>query len=148
MFPTIIRRAAQKGAEEIPLIYTNPYKAKRLWPPDFEKMSPKHQFRLERRFRRRSKLQWARPRWTKAVKMFVGDSTTYNGSSHADGGLAVVAVYGVLFLDWDGMGNPEHPPFQTIRTWFFGLTGNIWGRDQVRRRDAPDEASPVSSSGS
>ncbi|TVY13831.1 hypothetical protein LARI1_G008177 [Lachnellula arida] len=136
MFPTIIRRAAQKGAEEIPLIYTNPYKAKRLWPPDFEKMSPKHQFRLERRFRRRSKLQWARPRWTKAVKMV------------QFGSIVFVAVYGVLFLDWDGMGNPEHPPFQTIRTWFFGLTGNIWGRDQVRRRDAPDEASPVSSSDS
>jgi hypothetical protein len=66
MWPTIIRRAAQ---EKIPYIYTNPYKAKRLWPPDFSKISPKHQFRLERRYKRRAKLKWARPRWTKAVKI-------------------------------------------------------------------------------
>jgi len=66
MFPTIIRRTAQQTT---PFIYTNPYKAKRLWPPDFTKLSPKHQFRLERRYKRRAKLKWARPRWTKAVKI-------------------------------------------------------------------------------
>ena len=50
-------------------IYTNPFRAQRLWPPDFSKIDPKHQFRLERRYRRRAKLKWARPRWTKAVKI-------------------------------------------------------------------------------
>ncbi|TVY59602.1 hypothetical protein LSUE1_G008725 [Lachnellula suecica] len=137
MFSTTIRRAAQQEAsKEIPYIYTNTYKAKRLWPPDFTKISPKHQFRLERRFRRRSKLQWARPRWTKAVKMV------------QLGSIVFVAVYGVLFLDWNSQGNPENPPFNGIRTWFFGLTGNIWGRDQVRKPSGPDEASPVASSSS
>jgi hypothetical protein len=66
MLPTIIRRTAQQN---VPYVYTNPYKAKRLWPPDFSKLSPKHQFRLERRYKRRAKLKWERPRWTKAVKM-------------------------------------------------------------------------------
>lgn len=66
MFPTILRRTAQ---EKVPYIFTNPYKAKRLWPPDFTKISPKHQFRLERRYKRRAKLKWARPRWTKGVKL-------------------------------------------------------------------------------
>ncbi|TVY26808.1 hypothetical protein LHYA1_G004804 [Lachnellula hyalina] len=65
-----------------------------------------------------------------------------------EGSEDVVAVYGVLFLDWNTTGNPENPPFHTIRTWFFGLTGNIWGRGQVRQRDEPDEASPVSRSDS
>lgn len=66
MFPTIARRAVQ---ESIPYIHTNPYKAKRLWPPDFTKIPPKHQFRLERKYKRRAKLKWARPRWTKGVKL-------------------------------------------------------------------------------
>ena len=67
MIPTAIRRALQsKPATEI---YTSPYKAKRSWPPDFSKLTPKHQFRLERRYKRRVKLKWARPKWTKAVKL-------------------------------------------------------------------------------
>jgi hypothetical protein len=66
MIPTLIRRAVQP---QLGYIYTNPYKAKRLWPPDFSKMSPKYQLRLEKKYRRRAKLKWARPRWTKAVKI-------------------------------------------------------------------------------
>lgn len=58
-------------ATQVPLLNvdTNPYKAQRTWPPDFSKMDPKHQFRLERRYRRRSKLAWTRPRWNKGVKL-------------------------------------------------------------------------------
>lgn len=72
MFSTLIRRAAQQGAKEaeaIPYIFTNPYKAQRSWPPDFSKLNPKYQFRLERKYKRRAKLKWARPRWTKGVKL-------------------------------------------------------------------------------
>lgn len=47
----------------------NTYKAQKVWPPDFTKLDPKHQFRFERRYRRRAKLKWARPQWTKAVKI-------------------------------------------------------------------------------
>ena len=49
--------------------HANPYKAKRPWPPDFSKLSEKHKFRLEKRYRRRAKLKWARPEWTKSVKL-------------------------------------------------------------------------------
>lgn len=28
---------------------------------------------------------------------------------------SVVAVYGVLFLDWQTQGNPDNPPFQGVR---------------------------------
>lgn len=72
MFSTLARRAAQaatKEAEAIPYIFTNPYKAQRSWPPDFSKLHPKAQFRLERKYKRRAKLKWARPRWTKGVKL-------------------------------------------------------------------------------
>ena len=71
MLSTLVRRSAAAPKFNI---YTNPFKAKRQWPPDFDKISQKHQFRLERRYRRRCKLKWARPRWTKFVKLAQGGS--------------------------------------------------------------------------
>lgn len=68
MLRTLARRAAEPARPAFD-IHSNPYKAKRLWPPDFSKLSPKHQFRLERKFRRRSQLKWARPRWKKFVNL-------------------------------------------------------------------------------
>ncbi|KAF4637501.1 hypothetical protein G7Y89_g587 [Cudoniella acicularis] len=140
MFSTLVRRTAQQKIpqpHDVPFIYTNPYKAKRQWPPDFSKISQKHQFRLERRYRRRSKLKWARPRWTKAVKLA------------QLGSIVFVTFYGVLFLDWNTQGNPDNPPFQGIRNWFFGITGSIWSRDHARRRTSPpDDASPVAGTSS
>jgi len=47
----------------------NPYKAQKTWPPDFSRLNSKHQFRLERKYRRRSKLKFTRPRWVKGVKL-------------------------------------------------------------------------------
>lgn len=68
MLQTLIRRAAETPK---PLFdfERNPYKAKRPWPPDFSKLSSKHQFRFERRYKRRAKLKWARPGWTKFTKL-------------------------------------------------------------------------------
>ncbi|KAI9666953.1 MAG: hypothetical protein M1831_001458 [Alyxoria varia] len=48
---------------------THPFKAKRPWPPDVSQLSPKDQFKLERKYKRRSALKWARPRWMKATKI-------------------------------------------------------------------------------
>ncbi|KAK0117379.1 hypothetical protein ONS96_013209 [Cadophora gregata f. sp. sojae] len=124
---TSILRAAQSPITPPFNIYTNPYKATRLWPPDFSKIDRKHQFRLERKYKRRAKLKWARPRWTKFVKVA------------QMGSIVFIAVYGVLFLDWNSHGNPEHKPFEGIRSWFFGLTDSIWTKDQVRRKPNSEE---------
>lgn len=90
LFASLFRRAPQIR-EHMPVfpysIEQNPYSCKRIWPPDFEKLSPKHKFRLERRYRRRAKLKWARPQWTKFVKLSTWAS------------IAFVCVYGVLFLE-------------------------------------------------
>ncbi|KAM3087413.1 hypothetical protein ACMFMG_001504 [Clarireedia jacksonii] len=100
MFWTIARRAAQQTQHKISFdIYANPYKAKRLWPPDFAKLSQKHQFRLERRYKRRAKLKWARPRWTKGVKIVQLGAITF------------VVVYGVLFADWNKGLASQRTPF-------------------------------------
>lgn len=49
--------------------YYSPYKPKRQWPPDMSKLSHKHQLRLERKYRRRAALKYARPRWVKFTKL-------------------------------------------------------------------------------
>ncbi|OTA38914.1 hypothetical protein BTJ68_01422 [Hortaea werneckii EXF-2000] len=90
IFASLFRRAPQAPANPIHFPYTaatNPFAAKRTWPPDFSKLSKQHQFRLERRYRRRTKLKWARPNWTKAVKL-----TQW-------GTILFVCVYGALYLD-------------------------------------------------
>ncbi|KAI9760753.1 MAG: hypothetical protein M4579_001491 [Chaenotheca gracillima] len=94
MIPTTALLAAIAGQKPGFNIYTNPYKAKKPWPPDFDKISPKHQFRLERRYKRRAKLKWARPTWTKAMKL-----TQY-------GLMASILVYGVLFMEGGKLGTP------------------------------------------
>lgn len=68
MFPTLRLRFQ---ATRTPLLdaLSNPYKAKRPWPPNFSQLSQKHQFQLERRYRRRAKLKWARPGWMKFTKV-------------------------------------------------------------------------------
>ncbi|KIN02653.1 hypothetical protein OIDMADRAFT_119119 [Oidiodendron maius Zn] len=122
MLPTLARRTAQQG---IPYVLTNPYRAKRLWPPDFAKLPPKHQFRLERRYKRRAKLKFARPRWTKAVRLAQLSSIVF------------VAVYGVLFMEWnlDTSENGEQP-FSGVRNWFWGMMRSVWTKDRVQRQDS------------
>lgn len=63
------KNANPSSAEEEPLPYYSPHQPKRQWPPDVSKLSPKHQFRLERRYRRRAALKWERPRWKKWTKI-------------------------------------------------------------------------------
>ncbi|OQO12974.1 hypothetical protein B0A48_02438 [Cryoendolithus antarcticus] len=81
---------------------SNPYTSKRTWPPHFDSLSPKHRFSLERRYRRRAKLKWARPTWTKGVKLAQWGSILF------------VTVYGVLFME-----GPEGQKgvFSGIRKW-------------------------------
>ena len=48
---------------------TNPYKAKRLWPPDFSKMTHHQQFAFEKKYKRRAKYSYLRPSWVRKVKL-------------------------------------------------------------------------------
>ncbi|KAK5112030.1 hypothetical protein LTR62_004564 [Meristemomyces frigidus] len=86
---------------------TNPYRAQRSWPPDFSQLSSKHQFRLERRYRRRTKLKWARPNWKKGVTLVQWASILF------------VAGYGVLYLDFidKGTGLPRTTVMDELRAW-------------------------------
>ncbi|KAJ5671636.1 hypothetical protein N7507_000763, partial [Penicillium longicatenatum] len=79
------------------------YPPKRQWPPDMSKLSPKHQFRLERKYRRRAALKYARPKFIKMVTLAQWII------------IGFVAVYAILFMNWDTKGTP----FDGIRESFF-----------------------------
>lgn len=84
MLPTLLRRVAEKpgfirsaasGAGPVPGPYSR-YRPKKVWPPDFSKLSQREQFRFEKRYKRRVKLATARPRWEKFVKLAQLSSVT------------------------------------------------------------------------
>ncbi|KAF1817625.1 hypothetical protein P152DRAFT_387075 [Eremomyces bilateralis CBS 781.70] len=96
MFPSLVRRSIKSQFNHA----TNPYKAKKIWPPDFSNLSNKHQFRLERRYRRRTNLKWARPNFMKLLQLSQWG----------------ILVYGVLFLELPTKGREtEEQPFQGVR---------------------------------
>jgi hypothetical protein len=137
LFTSLFRRSPSVSGPAIHFPYnlhTNPYRCKRIWPPDFAKLSPKHQFRLERRYRRRTQLKWARPTWTKAVKL-----TQW-------GAIMFVLVYGVLFLDMGDMrvgpptGEKMGTPFEAVRKWYWEQVGGLRGvREGARKEEGKEE---------
>lgn len=102
------------------------YPPKRQWPPDMTKLSQKHQFRLERKYRRRAALKYARPQFIKAVTLaqwvIIGcesmrkllASLRILGRAYVLTWLClVVAIYAVLFMDWD----TKDTPFDGVSSW-------------------------------
>ncbi|KAH9830232.1 hypothetical protein Tdes44962_MAKER09084 [Teratosphaeria destructans] len=110
-------------------IHTNPYRAQRTWPPDFTRLSEKHKFRLERRYRRRTKLKWARPQWVKYTKLAQW------------GTILFAAVYGTLFLDLrsdedKAMGVGEETVFHGVRKWYREQKRSLEGaRDDSKKQE-------------
>ncbi|KAI1281736.1 hypothetical protein F5Y07DRAFT_268191 [Xylaria sp. FL0933] len=131
MFPTLIRRLASRAPIAPNLRNATPpptsafvssrYKPKKVWPPDFSRLSEKEQFRFERRYKRRVKLATARPRWDKFVRLAQLGSVTF------------VFVYSILFMDW----NTENPPFQGIRSSFWSVVGAL-SPEKRHARQTPD----------
>ena len=79
-------------------LLTRIYTAKKPWPPDFSLLTKQHQFRLERRYRRRCQLKYARPRLQKIVTLTQWSSAIF------------VIWYGVFWADW----GTEDTPFQPV----------------------------------
>ncbi|KAI1471511.1 uncharacterized protein F4812DRAFT_455625 [Daldinia caldariorum] len=131
MFSTLVRRTALRApislnvrnASTKPLreLYNNPYKPKKIWPPDFSKLSEKEKFRFERRYKRRVKLATARPRWDKFIRLVQLFSVT------------TVLVYAVLFMEWES----ENQPFKEIRDKFWNTLGAFSPEKRYERR-VPD----------
>lgn len=50
-------------------IHNNPYRARKVWPPDFSQLSPQQQLRLEKKHKRRVALAGYSPKWDKGVRL-------------------------------------------------------------------------------
>ncbi|KUL91491.1 hypothetical protein ZTR_01845 [Talaromyces verruculosus] len=103
--------------------YYSPYKPKRQWPPDMSKLSPKHQLRLERKYRRRAALKYARPRWVKFTKL-------------AQWGIIIfIVIYSLLFMEW-GKEGEEHP-FEDFRKDFFASINSLFSAPErpIKKRE-------------
>ncbi|KAI0102432.1 hypothetical protein GGR51DRAFT_562605 [Nemania sp. FL0031] len=130
MFPTLVRRLVtsqpivplklRKATRAAPsAVYR--YKPKKVWPPDFSKLTQKEQFRFEKRYKRRVKLATARPRWDKFVRLAQLGSVTF------------VLVYSLLFMDWQ----TEKQPFEGVRNSFWGAMG-AFSPEEQHERQRPD----------
>ncbi|KAI4241784.1 MAG: hypothetical protein L6R40_004330 [Gallowayella cf. fulva] len=109
MFATkLLRAAAAENAHS--KVQVDRYKARKPWPPDFSKLDHKYQFRLERRFRRRTQLKWCPPQWVRRVNLF-----NYTLCSF-------VAVYAIFFMDT----GPEETPMKKLRAWFKVQSSSLW----------------------
>ena len=124
MFRTTLRRLAD-APQYTPRIRgpltaeNNPYKARKVWPPDFDNVPHKHQFRFERKYRRRLKIKTTSESWNRGVKVFTwtGVAGTHSYSFVQVQLLTVpaITVYNVLFHDW--YVPPERAgerPFETV----------------------------------
>lgn len=126
MLPTLIRRSIfarspaavsvpASAAHEIPYYLRNRFRAKKLWPPDFGTLTPKEQFRLERKYRRRSKLKYTSEKWIRWVTIFQMWMILGESRMSRVGGMMLiqdigVTGYAVLFFDW----NMKNEPFGAV----------------------------------
>ncbi|KAJ5665851.1 uncharacterized protein N7477_008299 [Penicillium maclennaniae] len=99
------------------------YKPKRQWPPDMSKLSPKHQFRLERKYRRRAALKYARPQFVKGVQLAQWAI------------IGFVVIYAVLFMNWD----TKDTPFDGIRENVFASIRGVFSAPPPRGPNQADE---------
>lgn len=87
-------------------IDSNPYRAKKIWPPNFDRLTPRHRFHFEKTYRRRAKLKYACPGWRRGVGVVQNVS------------VLGVTIYFLFFLtvEEDGV---EVSPFQGLRDWVY-----------------------------
>ncbi|KAL7934907.1 hypothetical protein V8C35DRAFT_300146 [Trichoderma chlorosporum] len=136
MFPTLVRRVAQSAKEpltkRIPLtIASNPYKARKVWPPDFKELTHQQQLRFEKKYKRRITLANHSPRWDKGVKY--AQLIT----------IAAALVWLVFYSEFEWWGQ-QYKPSEELRKHAVNLFGVLDPEKRYeRRKDAP-EVNPAS----
>jgi hypothetical protein len=77
MFPTLLRRSREPlskvtssilGSSTTTTAASTPFKARKVWPPNLENLTPQQQLRFEKKYKRRVVLAQQAPRWQKGVK--------------------------------------------------------------------------------
>ncbi|KAL2755415.1 hypothetical protein ACRALDRAFT_1071295 [Sodiomyces alcalophilus JCM 7366] len=131
MFPTLFRLASQatEAAESSLPASDRPFQLKKVWPPDFTKLSPQAQLRFEKKYKRRVALKYARPRWNKAVKLVQL--------------VTVTGVVAALFFSETTFFGQTYRPSEKALNHIKGLFGAVDADKRYERRvDAPPAVSP------
>lgn len=50
-------------------VANNPYKTRKVWPPNFAELSPQQQLRFEKKYKRRIYQAHHSPKWDRAVRV-------------------------------------------------------------------------------
>ncbi|KAF4462991.1 hypothetical protein FALBO_10186 [Fusarium albosuccineum] len=130
MFPTLFRRmaASPKGPvlKKTPLsVANNPYKARKVWPPNFKQLTHQQQLRFEKKYKRRIVLASRAPGWEKAVK--TAQLLT----------LAAAMIWILFYSEFEWWGQ-KYKPSEEIRRKTAYLFGTLDPEKRFERRpDAP-----------
>lgn len=68
MFSATLRRMAQVAKSGLN-VANNPYKTRKVWPPNFAQLSPQQQLRFEKKYKRRIYLASHSPKWNKTARL-------------------------------------------------------------------------------
>ncbi|KAH3908626.1 hypothetical protein HBH56_169910 [Parastagonospora nodorum] len=119
MLLTLFRRLFGRERSTLPPFdfASNRFHMRKKWPPNFDELTKKQQFRFERKFKRRIKDKAIRPEWNRKVTIVIWSLISF------------VLVYGVLFHDfakdpWNP--KPGEQPFIGLRTWMWNKLGNFY----------------------
>ncbi|KAI6346187.1 hypothetical protein MCOR25_010995 [Pyricularia grisea] len=111
---TLARRLAAaaetsaSGAKSSGKLYISRYPAKKVWPPDYSKLTPQAQLKYEKKYKRRVAMLSERPRWDRFVKLAQLLSVTS------------ILTYAILFMKWE---DERHNPFFGIKKGFWAQFG-------------------------
>ncbi|ROT35142.1 hypothetical protein SODALDRAFT_78397 [Sodiomyces alkalinus F11] len=125
MFPTLFRLASQasEAAESSVPAASGPFQLKKVWPPDFTKLSPQAQLRFEKKYKRRVALKHARPRWNKAIKLV--QLVTVTG-----------ALGALFFTETTLFGRPYRPSDQVSKRRILTVSSRATGNGLMERQQA------------
>ncbi|KZZ98521.1 hypothetical protein AAL_03039 [Moelleriella libera RCEF 2490] len=117
MFAASVRRLAKASKDSLPKqvpfsLASNPYKARKVWPPNFKELSQAEQLRFEKKYKRRIALANRSPGWEKSVK-FAQLAT-----------IAAALVWLLLYSEFEWWGQ-KYKPSEEVRNLL--LTLDIYG---------------------
>uniref|UniRef100_A0A8H7NL61 Uncharacterized protein n=1 Tax=Bionectria ochroleuca TaxID=29856 RepID=A0A8H7NL61_BIOOC len=127
MFSTTLRRLAQSARGPLGrlTVENNPYRTKKVWPPDFKDLTPQQQLRFEKKYKRRLYLAHYSPTWDKGTRMVRFVLVT--------GAL----IYALFFAEFEFWGKPYKPSEEIVAkaAHLFGIMDP--DKRYERRKDAP-----------
>ncbi|KAK0389785.1 hypothetical protein NLU13_3358 [Sarocladium strictum] len=135
MFATLLRRAREPlskvtgagAGPTAPSSASNPFKARKVWPPNLEELTPQQQLRFEKKYKRRVVLAQRAPGWQKGVK-YAQFAT-----------LTAAMAYLIFYAEFEWYGR-KYVPLDEIRHSFNTIFGVF---DADKRHERPRTAPPA-----